>query len=228
MAGRLLAHVHVVLFDYGNTLAHLDHAFIAATLGEHGHTVTPHAVHEADHAAKRWVDRLVAARRAGSDCDRRLSYFGMILETLGVDAARADLVTRKLDAAHAAECLWRVVAEDTASVLDRLRARGYRLGIISNADGRVSGDLDRNGLAAHFVGVEKPDPRIFALALQRMGARAEEAMYVGDVHSIDIDGAERAGLIGALLDPLGLYDDVPCLHIGTLADLLDLLPGASG
>jgi len=236
MTDESLDGVRVVLFDYGNTLAHLDHAFIAATLAEHGHQVSPRAVEEADHAAKRWVDRLVADRRAGRDGDRRLPYFAMILESLDVAPERIEPVMRRLDAANASECLWRVVTQGTSDVLARLRARGYRLGVISNADGRVPGDLARHGLArhfnavldSHFVGIEKPDPRIFAMALERLGATQAEGVYVGDIHSIDIEGAERAGLTGVLLDPLNLYRGPTCRRIRALGDLLGLLPSVVG
>jgi FMN phosphatase YigB (HAD superfamily) len=73
--------------------------------------------------------------------------------------------------------------------------------------------------------VEKPDPAIFALALERLGAPPDTAMYVGDVFSIDVLGARRAGLDAVLIDTLGRYPGaVDCARISRLADLLDLLP----
>jgi putative hydrolase of the HAD superfamily len=51
------------------------------------------------------------------------------------------------------------------------------------------------------VGVEKPDARIFQLALQQAGLGAGEAVYVGDLYSIDVLGARGAGLTAVLLDP---------------------------
>jgi len=60
------------------------------------------------------------------------------------------------------------------------------------------------------VGVEKPDPRIFAIALGLAEARPEEALYVGDLYPVDVVGARRAGIEPVLLDPLGRYADRDC------------------
>ena len=51
------------------------------------------------------------------------------------------------------------------------------------------------------MGVEKPDPRIFRIALERAGVAATEAVYVGDLYSIDVVGARAAGLSAILMDP---------------------------
>jgi len=155
------------------------------------------------------------------------------LRALGVPA---DAMTPILDALrehNLRECLWRVVEPDTSSVLGELANRGFALGVVSNADGRIEGDLGRLGLASHFatvvdshvVGVEKPDPRIFALALEQLGATADTAVYVGDVFAIDVLGARRAGLQAVLVDVLSCYPgDVDCARISRLSELLSLLP----
>jgi putative hydrolase of the HAD superfamily len=162
----------------------------------------------------------------------RPSYFATIMHGLGVPR---DATRRALDALEAhnrASCLWRVVHPDTPSVLEALRARGLVLGVVSNADGRIAGDLAQNGLGAHFgtvidshvVGVEKPDPAIFHLALDALGMTAAESLYVGDVFGIDVVGARRAGLEAVLLDTLGRYPGgVDCRRIRALSELLELL-----
>ena len=68
------------------------------------------------------------------------------------------------------------------------------------------------GLRHRFreVGVEKPDPRIFRLALARAGVGRPQAAYVGDLYSIDVLGARAAGLRPVLLDPGGCW---PALEI---------------
>ena len=89
--------------------------------------------------------------------------------------------------------------EQAAETLQGLRARGLRTAVVSNADGRVEALLRAAGLGAHlelvvdshYEGIEKPDPEIFRRALARMGVRAERAVYVGDIYSIDVVG--RAG-----------------------------------
>jgi len=60
------------------------------------------------------------------------------------------------------------------------------------------------------VGVEKPDPRIFGLALARAGLAPGEAAYVGDLYSVDVRGARAAGMGAVLLDPGGHWGARDC------------------
>ncbi len=241
------AAIRFVLFDAGNTLLHLDYAFIADVLGEHGHPVEPLAIRIAEYAAKAALDRALAAQVARPEsierlvwpdgADPRPSYFAVVLHELGIPPDGATRVLEVLHAHNRTHSLWRVVEPDTPRVLDALRARGLTLAVISNADGRMEADLERHGLAArfatvvdsHLVGVEKPDPRIFALALARLGAAPEAAIHVGDMLAIDVLGARRAGIRGVLMDRLGRYPGaVDCPRISRLAELIDLLfPGGA-
>ena len=75
------------------------------------------------------------------------------------------------------------------------------------------------------VGFTKPDPRIFTLALDRLGVAAADALMVGDSPSADVDGASAAGIRAALIDPYDFYPwsraprfkDVPALTDSLLA-----------
>lgn len=58
---------------------------------------------------------------------------------------------------------------------------------------------------SHLEGVEKPDPAIFRIALERMGVAPGRAVYVGDLRSVDEAGARAAGMHFVLLDPFGDY-----------------------
>jgi len=97
--------------------------------------------------------------------------------------------------------------DDTLETLERLRAAGYRLGIISNWNENLPKELSRLGLDRYFdfvvvsslVGVAKPSPEIFHIALARAGCQPEEALYVGDNVMDDCLGARRAGLDVALI-----------------------------
>jgi putative hydrolase of the HAD superfamily len=71
--------------------------------------------------------------------------------------------------------------------------------------------------------VEKPDPQIFRIALERMDARAESAVFVGDVPSVDVVGARAAGLIPILLDRHDVYADVQERRLRSIRDLPALL-----
>jgi putative hydrolase of the HAD superfamily len=94
------------------------------------------------------------------------------------------------------------------SELERL---GLRLAVVSNWDVALAGYLRQLGLADHFVtvvtsaeaGAPKPDPRIFRLALERLGARPERALHVGDSEADD-EGARAAGMAFAPAPLAGL------------------------
>lgn len=94
------------------------------------------------------------------------------------------------------------VFDDAAPALDRLHASGYRLGVVSNWDWSLYPVLRAHGLAGWFdavaasgpLGFAKPDPRIFAAALARLGVGPEEACHVGDDLEADYDGARAAGM----------------------------------
>lgn len=228
----LPSHLSTILFDMGNTLSHLDHAWIAATLTRHGCTASAEQVVRAEYTAKAGVDEQIRARAAGTDATRQRPYFETLLDALGVPAAQVDPIVAEMRAEDARTSLWRVIRPETPEVLGALRARGFTLGVVSNADGRVAGALTARGLAEHFavivdshvVGVEKPDRRIFEIALRACNARPEEALYVGDVYEIDVQGARSAGMASLLLDPLGAYPGVSCARIDSLTRLLDALP----
>ena len=58
--------------------------------------------------------------------------------------------------------------------------------------------------------MEKPHPRIFRLAVQQARVTPDEAVYVGDLYSVDVRGARAAGLDAILLDPAGLWGERDC------------------
>jgi putative hydrolase of the HAD superfamily len=68
--------------------------------------------------------------------------------------------------------------------------------------------------------VEKPDPRLFEIALERSSADAATTIHVGDLYQVDVVGARAAGIRGVLLDENGLYDGVDCPRVQSLAELV--------
>jgi HAD superfamily hydrolase (TIGR01509 family) len=117
-------------------------------------------------------------------------------------------------------------------MLVALRALGLRLVVVSNANGLLHALFDRVGLTAHFDvvldshhwGVEKPDPRLFHVALAESGAEASRTIHVGDFFHIDVVGARAAGLAdGVLFDVASLYDDIDCPRIHRLDALVDFV-----
>jgi putative hydrolase of the HAD superfamily len=126
---------------------------------------------------------------------------------------------------------------DAATTLRTLSSAGYKLGVISNAFGTVEADLGAAGICSttdrtlprveiivdsHVVGIEKPDPRIFHLALDALGVGPERTVFVGDSVRCDVKGAMAAGMHAVHLDPVsscsGGHSDIE-----SLGDLLDWL-----
>lgn len=121
---------------------------------------------------------------------------------------------------------------EVRGVLVELRGRGYRLGVVSNWDSRlltICDRLDLSGMvdfviASASAGMEKPDRRIFEMALAAASSSAPRAIHVGDDYVADVVGAKDAGLDAVLID----RDGRDTSHNGTIAirsltGLLDLL-----
>lgn len=114
-------------------------------------------------------------------------------------------------------------------LLDRLRARGLALGIVSNWSSRLVDLLDGLGVSARvdFVlcsaleGCEKPDRRLFELALQRAGSAPEETLHAGDHPEIDVEGARRVGIQAVLVDHSGAARAFDAPRVRSLPELLD-------
>jgi putative hydrolase of the HAD superfamily len=81
------------------------------------------------------------------------------------------------------------------------------------------------------VHVAKPDPAIFAIAIQKLGVKPEEVWHVGDSLANDVAGARSAGLTGIWLNRAGLVrteqQPTPDCEIRSLRQLVDLLQDAS-
>ena len=130
-----------------------------------------------------------------------------------------------------------VAVPGAADALRGLSGAGYKLAVVSNAWGTVAQWLEQYGVCSveggdlpqvaavidsHLVGVEKPDPRIFQLAIDVLGVPAERSLYVGDTIRFDVNGARSAGLHPVHVDPYGFCDGSH-RHIVDLAELTSWL-----
>jgi putative hydrolase of the HAD superfamily len=123
---------------------------------------------------------------------------------------------------------------DVKPCLDSLKDN-YRLGLVTNGPGDLQHQkIDRGGLKGCFgaavisreVGVKKPDQRIFAIALDRLGVTASDSVFIGDMPKTDIIGARAAGLKAIWLnrDNVPRPDSiVPDRTIRSLSELPDAL-----
>jgi HAD superfamily hydrolase (TIGR01509 family) len=129
------------------------------------------------------------------------------------------------------------VPDDVVPALAALRALAVQLVVVSNANGTLRALFDRLELTpwfdvvldSHEWGVEKPDPRLFHLALAQSHADAATTVHVGDFFHIDVEGARAAGLSDAVLfDPADLYAGAGCTRVARLTELAALVARANG
>ncbi len=170
-------------------------------------------VRAAERTARRLLHRALGSDGRDTQPQVWMDYFGEIFRETGVPEDRLADAGRLVTKTHGDDHLWTQVADGTTETLSELAAAGYRLGVISNADGRIEALLESVGLRGHFefvvdselFGVTKPDPEIFLEGCRRMGLPAGECLYVGDLYPVDYLGATRAGLQAVLFDPCDLH-----------------------
>ena len=193
-----------VTFDYGQTLAELDHDFLALRVSELGGALDPAAARAAHIAA--W-DAYGAAKTLGHAKAWQL----MMLTFLRAGGARpasgvaephyAEELAEKLWQAQPARNLWRKRIPGMFELVHELVARGIPVGIISNSEGRLAELLAELGEESPFrviidsgrVGVDKPNPRIFQLTAEGMQTDLSRIVHVGDAWEADVIGARNAG-----------------------------------
>ena len=132
---------------------------------------------------------------------------GLVRELLaeqGLDVSEAEL-ERYLEAEHEAWESAAVLGSTTHALLESLRARGLKLGIVSNAidpPWLLHRDLEQEGVAQRVdvavfsseVGFRKPHAAIFERALDALGVAPEESLFVGDRLYEDVRGAKEVGM----------------------------------
>lgn len=223
-------HVVAVVFDLGGTCLEIDHPRMGEALAGRGIVPAAGWVARAERAGRARLEALLAAGRGNEEHWR--AFLLAMLESAGATTADAGAIFDELRAFHLRHNLWNRVMPGIPETLRALSGRGYRVAAISNSDGRAEELVSRLGLAHEFefvldsreVGVEKPDPRIFDLACDRLRLHPSRVAYVGDVEGIDVAGARAAGLVPVLLDVYGSYDAASAPRVAEPAQLLGLFP----
>ena len=194
--------IRTIFLDAGGTLIHLDRAFILKALEDVGVEKDEAAFLIADQSAR---EQRAAAIRRGEVLDDASSwriYAARLLELLEATGDAAAEVSTRVRQRHRAGTLWTHVEPGTLETLAQLKDRGFTLGVVSNADGRVASFLELVGINEYLdfvvdsgaVGVEKPNPRIFQIALEQARSAPEQTVHVGDVYEVDVVGARAAGI----------------------------------
>jgi len=166
------------------------------------------------------------------------SYLDRYVETCGIPVESRAEVKDHLESEFATAALWRWEIPGALDGLRALAATGVTLGIVSNADGLIGERLREQEILqvgpgvgvevatlidSGAVGVMKPDPRIFHLALDALDLEPSEVLYVGDMPGIDVMGARAAGIRPIVMDPFGLHLDADYERVSSLADVVALV-----
>lgn len=218
VADDLVRGVDLLCLDAGNTVIFLDHARLATIVGEVGFSVSAAELVHAEGQAKALAETggLVDVAWRYRDRPGALGWgrmVGTIAKLGGLDETRVPVLLDRAWPQHEARNLWCKVPEGLGEALDEMRVAGVKVAIISNSEGMLDRLFASLGIASHFdlvvdsgkVGVEKPDPRIFAIALEAYGVSASRALHLGDIFATDVLGARAAGVRNALIDPFAHY-----------------------
>lgn len=226
-----------VFFDAGETLVHPHPTFpdlFSEILRREGHDVAPELIVEKIHVVS---DRFEQAARenelwtTSGEKSRAFWHdvYRIFFAELGIPAGEGliDLVYKEFtDLAN-----YRLF-DDVHPVLEKLSSAGLKLGVVSNFEEWLERLLEVLGVASYFdvrvisgvEGMEKPDPRIFELAMERAGVAPEASVYVGDNPPFDVEPAAALGMLPVLIDRRGRHPEAAGLRITSM----DELPGVLG
>ena len=230
MVAAGLSRVKAVLLDAGGVLVLPDPAAFRTRLRRFGVVPDDAICYRAHYLGAAEIDRL--GRKDYDAADR------LIAGVLGVPDRHLESAVEAIDLVYNRDPF--VAINGAAAQLHRLRAAGVRLGIVSNANGQLEAELLRHRICSRegndcaavdvvidsaVVGVEKPDPAIFALALDALELAAEDCVYLGDSAYFDVRGAQAAGIEALHLTPLGECGADDHAHVSSLRQFVDDLVG---
>lgn len=200
--------IDAVLFDWGDTLFRFeyDDALLEAGWAAGLTAIGRDGLPEHAEAAERFRERYMPLLWQPGSLEE-VEYPELVRDCLGsldVEVDDAEL-ERFLDAEHAAWEPARLLGDSTHALLDALRERGLKTGLVSNAfdpPALLHRDLAQMGLGERLdvavfsseTGKRKPHPLIFEEALGRLGVDPARALFVGDRRYEDVRGAKEAGM----------------------------------
>lgn len=228
-----------VFFDAGETLLSPHPSFadiFVAVMEEHGIDVDVGEVEEARTYVGVNFDDLVA--RAGQttwSTSRELSrrFWAVVYEEIFSRLVVEDPGGELFDALYERFTKFDSyrLFDDVLPTIGAIRSAGLQVGLISNFEDWLEEMLTAWKITKLFdpivisgvEGIEKPDPAIFRLAVERAGVAPEDAVYIGDHPRIDAAAAEAIGMGSILIDRRGHHPDHEGFRVSGLGEILPLL-----
>lgn len=193
-----------VLLDFGDTLASTEPPYIyriAEAVREAGVDISD-AEFELQYFKADYALYLKHKSRGGiSPKEHRDWFFPLIYESLSPDEDM-DRFRQKVRSSMNTMDFTRAALPGVVELLDYLKGTDYRLGVISNNDGRTTEKCEEVGIRDYFdfifdstkLGMIKPDSSIFLHALEKFGIAPSEALYIGDLYGSDVLAGTDAGM----------------------------------
>ena len=193
-----------IFFDFGDTLASTDPPFIiriAMAMREAGLDITDREFVvkyvEADY--KLYLKHKSNGGMTPNDYQKW--FLPLLYDSLPIDSDVGEF-RGKVRAAMSRIEFSREALPGALDLLDDLKSRGYKLGVISNNDGYTVSKCEEVGIDGMFdfildstrLDMIKPDQRIFHHALKESGLSPDEVIHIGDMFGSDVMGANNAGL----------------------------------
>jgi putative hydrolase of the HAD superfamily len=233
--------VEAVFLDVGGVLHLPSHALVTRALVRAG-------VHPEEELLDRAHYAGVAALVDWPDGDDGIwtAYEEAYVRSLDAPEECVPDAVEELDVAFRAPGMWSRLAPGSMVGLRLLHAvtekLGVQLAIVSNSDGTLEDRLRDEKICqvgegggvpmtividSGAVGVAKPDPAIFAIALDACRVAPDRALHIGDTVGADVDGARAAGVRPLHLDPYGFCHDDSHRHISDLSMVAAALASAA-
>lgn len=229
--------IEVVFFDAGETLIHPHPSFpelFSEIAGDAGREVSPADVEEvqrrlAPHLVDLAEDTGVDKPSLSPDGSRKFwsHLYRRFLQELGIeDDSLVDQLYSRFSSVSSY-----ALFDDAVTSMQRLTEAGYRIGLISNFEGWLDemlveleiGDVFETKIISGLVGIEKPDPEIYRLALKEAAVDPSAAVHVGDSPGLDVEPASSVGIHPILIDRFDRYSDHDGTRIKSLNDLTEVV-----
>ncbi len=226
-----------LIFDVGGTLLHFDHVrmqqvYLNAARAR-GISLDPVRVGAVLESLEFELPTLAQHRALSLEEDFGKAFwedfYAEGFRRLGVNADVSEVVAQIREQFMRGE--FEVLFDDTLPALQALRARSVPMGILSNFSPNLEDLLRKLGIHEYFdffivssvAGLEKPDKRIFDLAVRAANRPRDRIAYIGDSIFHDIEGARAAGIEGILIDRGNRHSDFAGVRVQNLSELVSFI-----